>query len=258
MELGKAVYYKINRKPGNVVCVNLEFDSLPDSCNALFCAITVPDKTVYHPSKISTALKNSRGQMSHSGYGEDTWIKSQFPEGFQGYAVEVGANDGLSTSPTYDLELAGWTVLCVEPNPRYAQDLKRRKLVELVACSDKNADNVEFSIHEDAPGSFSSLKPSSFGQWAPSASASWSKINVPVRTLDHLLNQHAFPRLDALAIDTEGTEMDVLKGLDLDRWKPRCLVIESWHEPLDFDSFLEPFGYKRMHRFEVNNLYLLS
>ena len=54
---------------------------------------------------------------SHAG--EDEWILKQFPEGFRGYAVEIGALDGQYISNTWLLEQNGWTCLCIEPNPTH-------------------------------------------------------------------------------------------------------------------------------------------
>lgn len=36
----------------------------------------------------------------------------------QGYFVEIGANDGLKFSNTFNLEKIGWTGILIEPDPR--------------------------------------------------------------------------------------------------------------------------------------------
>ena len=61
---------------------------------------------------------------------QDKWIRAQFPEGYIGTAIDVGANNGEFESNTILLEDAGWDVLCVEADPRYALPLKlnRRQL----------------------------------------------------------------------------------------------------------------------------------
>ena len=50
---------------------------------------------------------------------------------------------------------------------------------------------------------------------------------VPVRTLDSILDEHGVTTIDFLKIDVEGSEGDVLAGVDLLRWRPRVIVIES-------------------------------
>lgn len=43
-----------------------------------------------------------------------------------GYFVEVGANDPVNLSQTWDLEQRGWTGILVEPQPELAAELRRR------------------------------------------------------------------------------------------------------------------------------------
>ena len=50
---------------------------------------------------------------------------------------------------------------------------------------------------------------------------------MPVRTLDSILDEQGVTTIDFLKIDVEGSEGDVLSGVDLSRWRPRVIVIES-------------------------------
>lgn len=189
---------------------------------------------------------------------EAIWVEKHFPLGYKGYAVEVGAFDGISTSNTLALEEDGWHVLCVEPNPHVFGHLaSTRKYTVQAACDDKpSMETVDFHIHRPDMGGYSSLRPSTFGKWKPGPEDTWEIVKVPVTTLNLLLEAHQFPRLDFLSVDTEGTELSVLKGLDIARWKPKCMIIESWPWPDELIAYLEPFGYKLRHRWLVNNAFV--
>jgi hypothetical protein len=51
---------------------------------------------------------------------------------------------------------------------------------------------------------------------------------VPVRRLSDVLDEHAKDRtIDFLKIDVEGTELSVLRGLDLRRHRPKIILLES-------------------------------
>lgn len=243
--------------PGDTLRVSLDFDSLPpDQHMKLGFFAATPEGQVFHPKSVDVSLIRD-GLESHGGYREDVWALSKFPSGYKGFAAEVGAANGVSTSPTLLLEQHGWTVLCVEPNPQFLTDLKRRKQVALCACSDHDADAETFYVHADNPSSFSALRPTQdHPLWHPERNAVWREIQVRVSTLDRLLAESRFPRLDVLSIDTEGTELDVLKGLDLLKWNPKCLIIESWDEPIEITRYLEPYGYKLADRRHVQCLYL--
>ena len=63
--------------------------------------------------------------------------------------------------------------------------------------------------------------------------------------------------IDLVSIDTEGCELDVLDGFDLDRFKPRVLVIEN-DRPSggEIEPYLTERGYRKFHRQTINDFYV--
>lgn len=118
-----------------------------------------------------------------------------------GYFVDIGAHDGVVHSNTYALERAGWTGVCVEPDPGPFIELNQNRscLTSGVAISDHDGDVI--------------IRPA--GQ------------SVPCRTLVNLLTiVNAPPVIDFLSIDVEGHELEVLAGMDFDRRHVRLITIE--------------------------------
>jgi FkbM family methyltransferase len=185
-------------------------------------------------------------------------IRKHFPEGYLGHAIDVGASDGVSVNTTYVLEKRDrWTVLNVEPNPEYKDYLQaNRAFIEMCACGAEPQDGADFHIHLDNPESFSALEVSKHSLVRPRVSAKWSTIKVPVRTVAQLLAKWDFPRLDALCVDTEGTEIDVLNGCDLERWTPRVIVVECWDKTGGVHDYLRERGYGQVDTTADNYVYL--
>lgn len=183
------------------------------------------------------------------------WILEQFPDGYIGRGIDVGASDGVSVNTTWALEKAHrWTIISVEANPFFSDMLrKERAFVEMCAVSSEAKDKADFMVHEQNPESYSALKVDPRGD---DPAATWSRYEVPVRTVDEILEKWEFPSLDLLAVDVEGGELDVFKGTDLKRWNPRVIVSESW-EPGSAYPYLSKFGYKLVARNVDNDLYLL-
>lgn len=186
------------------------------------------------------------------------WILNQFPEGYLGHAVDVGASDGVSINSTWALEkVHRWSIISVEANPDFTQRLKaRRAFVSACACGKEPGDEIDFHVHLDCPEAFSALRKVHHPVVGPKKDARWETLKVPVRTVDQLLRKWDFPKLDALCVDTEGTENDVLEGANLEHWKPSIVVVESWDAGTS-DEILLPLGYGRAGRNVHNDLYRL-
>ena len=80
---------------------------------------------------------------------------------------------------------------------------------------------------------------------------------VKVRSLTSLLDELNYPtNIDFISIDTENTELDVLKGIDFTKYNIKALVIENnFNEPACAD-YLQQFGYKKINRIAVNDFFI--
>lgn len=186
--------------------------------------------------------------MRYSKGGEDEWLLLQFPEDYRGYAVELGAADGTFISCTKLLEERGWTCLCIEPNPRHQEALRRdRKLVLTCACD--SAPEVRRKMYE-----YPNIEGNT---WTGTDNREGSKeFEVTVLTLEQCLAVANFPRLDVLVLDVDGLERRIIDGFDIDRWKPKAVIIEG-----DKDGRLDPFlsrGYRQIYQGIDDNRYMVA
>jgi FkbM family methyltransferase len=198
-------------------------------------------------------------------FGEEAIINKVFPRRFTGTAIEVGAADGLFMSPTKELEDRGWTVLCIEANPLFADALaKNRKLVRLVAAGKKDLDDQDFTVIEmtEAQRNWSAVSSLKVDEEQlenhKTLVRNTSTVKVPVRTLETCIREAGLTRVDFVSIDVEGTDMDVLSGFDVARWKPKLLIIENWRDDDRFEKYLKPFGYGARTRLGVNDVFTLN
>lgn len=197
----------------------------------------------------------------NSQYGEDVLVWELLGRQTQGFYIEAGAFDGYHCSVTLALEALGWTGLLVEPLPGPAGVCRGRRPASRVvhsALSRRNApSSATFTVVEDRYGGMQSyLKPTD----EQVVSTNWFKrhtITVPVTTLDALLAEHDGP-VDLATIDVEGGELDVLDGFDLDRFKPRLLVLEDRSQGSDpaLASYMSRFPYQLAFRHAFNAIFV--
>jgi FkbM family methyltransferase len=180
-------------------------------------------------------------------------LVAAFFGGTKGFFVEVGANDPHARSQTLHLERAGWTGILIEPQPDLAEKLRtmRTGKVFAVACSSPEHAGRTMPLHVAGP--LSSLDRE---HMAPGA-APERVIEVPIRTLDSLLDEADAPKpLDFLSIDVEGHEIEVLRGFDIARWRPRLILLEDHVADLAKHRFMKSAGYRLIRRYENNGWYV--
>ena len=184
-----------------------------------------------------------------------------FPTGYTGVCVEVGAYDGVSGSNTYYFEQNGWMSLCIEPNPTQFEKCKsKRKLVVNCCVGAQSADDAifhVFNLHGGNEAAISSLEPDSrLIESHRHMIQSVYKIPVKLRTLTEILDETNIPRrIDFISVDTENTELDVLKGFDFSKYTVQYFIVENnYNEPF-CENFLKERGYTKIHRTGVNDIY---
>jgi FkbM family methyltransferase len=191
--------------------------------------------------------------LSRDTSGHETQLVGAFFADNKGYFVEVGANDPRERSQTWFLEQSGWTGVLIEPQPDLAAELraKRKAKVFAVACSSPENAGRELPLHVAGPLSSLDRK-----HMAPGAMPE-KIIKVPVRTLDSILLEAGSPiKFDFLSIDVEGHEIEVLRGFDIARWRPRLILLEDHVADLSKHRYLVAAGYRIIRRYENNGWYV--
>jgi FkbM family methyltransferase len=165
----------------------------------------------------------------------------------KGFFVEVGAFDPVVFSQTWALEQRGWDGLLVEPVPAQAQALRERRRARVIeaACGPPE-------LHGTTAAMTLAGGRSHLGE----GGAEGPTIQVPVRTLDSMLVAAGVTAIDFLSIDVEGLEVDVLRGLSLDRFRPKLILLEDFAEDQTKHAFLRARGYKRVRRTGNNSWYV--
>ena len=185
-----------------------------------------------------------------SQFGEDEWIDKNLKPDI-GFFLDVGASDGIVFSNTLYFELAGWKGLCIEPNPRsflvasFIRDNLIQKCVGL--------ENKQVSYYQDlGENDLSGLK--------KYPNREYRELKVEMIRLDRVIKLYDIKKIDLLSIDTEGTELDVLKSFDIKAVPPRIIIIEHFsqrNENQYLKDFFKDLPYKLVHETRANSIYSL-
>src|SRR6185436_230681 len=191
-------------------------------------------------------------QIPESQLKENNLVWEFFGRKTSGFFVEVGANDPFLLSQTWMLEQKGWTGVLVEPLAACCADLRRYRNARVVQVACVAPHQIGTATLHIA-GAVSSLVPNAFD---PKVRYETTET-VQVVTLTDVLQQVAAPRvIDFLSIDTEGTEGDILAGIDLTRFQLILILVEYHVYSLALHRQLNNMGYKLIRRTVDNNWYI--
>lgn len=202
---------------------------------------------------------------------EDVMLARAFP-GAEGFYVDVGANDPDIDNVTRVFYERGWSGINIEPLSANMQALRKKRTRDI---------NLEIAVGEQ-DGSITFYE---IGKWHGYSTIDPAVVEqhrrdgleviereVPLRKLSDVLDEHAKGKaIDFLKIDVEGTELSVLRGLDLRRHRPKIILLES-KMPVtihmvdrvdevpdraeEYTAYLAPFGYRFAYHDGLNAFFV--
>ncbi len=212
----------------------------------------IKNEKTMNQEKITQILKDESN--------EKLAIRNFFNNATNGFFVEVGANEpDAPESQTFHLENLGWTGILIEPIPELAERAKlvrQSSKVWQVACtSTEKIGEVEFLIpllEEKAITGHASLR----ANIDEHNYKSFKKIKVQATTLTEILESENIKSIDFISIDVEGAELEVLRGIDLQKFRPKLILLEDKHLYLSKHIYLKSNHYKIVKRLNRNCWYI--
>jgi FkbM family methyltransferase len=185
-----------------------------------------------------------------------------------GFFLDSGASNGIQSSNTYLLEnVYGWRGICIEPNKTFFDALVRnRHCYCLNCCLYNRPGDVDFLENANtAGGILKEYHPSLLQQAKATFHIPEDMYGKPMtvkktaRTLSSILEECAhLSVIDYWSLDTEGSELSILKSFPFDKYSFRVLTVEHNRFPVreQIKEFLEDHGYRRIREFEIDDCYV--
>lgn len=180
----------------------------------------------------------------------------------KGFYVDVGAGHPVLASNTFFLYERGWRGIAIEPQRGLSLTYRKRRPEDITinAACGATPGKATLTIYP-AKWGWATIDPDTKKLHAGENLAKRTE-RVEVTTLNDVLLKNAhWPGIDLISIDVEGSERDVLRGLSLDTWQPRLIVIESvipgGTKPVYefWEGMLTAYGYKCARDDGINRFY---
>ena len=164
---------------------------------------------------------------SYGATGEDVLLRKIF-KNKSGFYVDVGALHPINGSNTYHLYKRGWKGInfdLVIDNIKLFKIFRPRDISLNVAVSSKTG-FINSYIFDRGSG-LNTLEKKWAEKWKKIINKDYETNKIKREKLTSLLKKYNSPKnFELLNIDVEGHEIEVLKGLDFNLYKPKIIVIE--------------------------------
>jgi FkbM family methyltransferase len=237
---------------------------------------TIPTRIYFMPRinpKLERALYPSlirdvprvQGPGFQSQDGQDRFLVEKIFAGkHNGVFVDVGANDGKNLSNTWYFEKElGWSGLAIEPIPSVFNKLRENRSCTTVNCCVADHEgSVRFleltGYTEMLSGMLDSMDArhlERIEQELAQHGGSKQTITLPCRPLRALLSEQSITSIDYLSIDTEGSELEVLYGIDFSKTAIDVISIENNFTKPDIHAYLETKNFMLIARAGLDEIY---
>ncbi len=177
------------------------------------------NRFLYWIYKMQKIYKNKKPGSHYAEFAEDVMVNRIFQNFKSGFYVDVGAYHPYKGSLTFGLYNKGWKGLNLDISETSIDlfNLARPKDINInCAISDFSGDTYYYE--NSAINQQNSLINSDKNQ---------KKIKIQSYKLSEIINFNKINKVDFVNIDTEGNELQVLKGIDFDKINPVLFTIED-------------------------------
>eukprot|EP00931_Biecheleriopsis_adriatica_P090142 TRINITY_DN64173_c0_g1_i1.p1 TRINITY_DN64173_c0_g1~~TRINITY_DN64173_c0_g1_i1.p1 ORF type:complete len:388 (+),score=63.65 TRINITY_DN64173_c0_g1_i1:42-1166(+) len=208
------------------------------------------------PSISTGAVACSRSQL-----GQDRWVLERFQYFRGGFFLEIGAYHAELISNTVLLEeAADWSGICVDPFPGGDWSSRKATLVRVAVGPD--GETHKFVAPGSALGGLADKMDMEYLQECLGAAGPRSSVEVETQSLRTIFEQAGAPKIiHYFSLDTEGSEMDILRNFPFKEYTLLSLTVEvnsnDTAKRKEILQFLEEHDFQFDMRVEHDDFYVL-
>jgi FkbM family methyltransferase len=188
-------------------------------------------------------------EKRYSLFDEELIIRDFFQDRRGGVFVDVGCAWPIAANNTYYLEKhLDWTGIGIDALDDYAEGWKQER---------PNSKFFSYLVTDRSGGTGTFFKSPNTGLSSTNRDLAAGKkhgdsleleeLEIPMITLNDLLDREGIEKIDLLSMDIEGHEPKALAGFDIDRFRPDLVVVES--ESRAVTKYFHEHGYEEIERY---------
>lgn len=196
---------------------------------------------------------------SYSQHHEDIIVAKLLKSVKKGTYVDVGANDPVCISNTRYFYEKGWKGINIEPHPEmYNKIIENRKEdINLnIGIASEDGELIFYKLDKENETSGSTFDKNIAEELKINGYTISAEIKMPVMKLSNVFIEHfGDKKIDLMSIDTEGYDLEAIKGNDWNRFRPTVLIIETTINKNEIIEFMLSKNYKIVYQNLANTIF---
>lgn len=226
--------------------------------------ISFRENTFLKMSSLETIVQDT--PTYYSQFKQDFILNRKYFKNLKnGVFVDVGAHDGITLSNTYFFEKElKWTGLCIEPIPDIFEKLQQnRKCICVNACAYDTMKKVKFDRVKGYSEMLSGIRETYDEKHKERIEKELKQYGGDIETIDvqalplsYIFEKYGLTHVNYLSIDTEGSELNVLKGIDFSKITVDVIDVENNYNNLgEIFNTLSPYGFVYQGRVSCDEIF---
>lgn len=209
---------------------------------------------------IRKLLHLSQFKIYFSQLGEDIILLNLLDHKPRGFYIDVGCNEPIQYNNTFYFYLRGWSGINIDANEALIKKFDQIRHEDTNVCAAISNEVKEIRYFKSSKNP--EVNTTDYSDYLRSKE-SWEfdeNDTIYTQRLDTILERYIQPdqKIDFLSIDVQGSEINVLKSVDFDNYRPNIIVIELQFLDLtkfyenEICKYLEAHGYMFIGYIDIN------
>ncbi len=200
--------------------------------------------------------------MYYAELETDKYIRENFFPNFleKKVMVEVGAGPVDFFSMSKHFRDHGWRCICIDPNPKFVESHKKAgNEIYQFACANEEKLSSFKIVETGWPQHANGISYSAIDLKYPlKGSHKIKEIKVKILKLNTLLENIKVEKVDFVSIDTEGWELEVMKGFDTKKYQPEIILLENYLYLSEYEIYMDSIGYELVNKIKYNYIFKIK
>ena len=177
---------------------------------------------------------NKKYKISYSQCGEDilmNYVLKMIDIDKPTY-IDIGTNHPILNNNTFLFYQRGSRGVCVEPDPELFRIIKKNRKHDInlnIGIGPNNNSSADYYVMSSKSlGTFVQKEANKYVESQNYGKQNIEKIiKIPLSTINDIMEKYFFPCADIVSIDAEGLDFEIIKSLNIKKFRPKIICIES-------------------------------